>query len=141
MKKYAATPEAEPLKAFYDAKIESISGLAAIFAGQAPEAAKVGFFGASKNLWDAITVFYTETLPASITEGPFIAGAEPGVDDYHVAAWLAHIALVVGAAKDTEGLAALEKRFGPVNPKITAYWNAWSVRDSWKKVYPGGSIH
>ncbi|KAI0066191.1 hypothetical protein BV25DRAFT_1821099 [Artomyces pyxidatus] len=141
LKKYAATPEAAPYKSFYDAKIASVSELAALYAGQAPPAAKQGFFNASTSLWDAIRVFYLETLPASITAGPFIAGAEPGVDDFHVAAWLAHIALVVGGEKDSEGLAALEKRFGPVPPKVAAYWKAWSARDSWKKVYPNGSLH
>jgi len=70
------------------------------------------------------------TLPAAITDGPFIAGAEPGVDDFHVAAWLARIASVVGAQKSEEGVSALEKRFRPIPQEVEVFRDAWIKRDS-----------
>ncbi|KAI0047629.1 hypothetical protein FA95DRAFT_1558961 [Auriscalpium vulgare] len=141
LKTYAATPEAQANKEFYDGKIASISELSALFAGAAPAEAKEGFFKISKAAWDAVKVFYLETLPASIGEGPFIAGATPGEDDFHVTAWLAHIAFLLGAAKTEDGLAALEKGLAPPPEKIVNYWNAWSGRKGWAATYPGGNLH
>ncbi|KAH9069537.1 hypothetical protein EDB83DRAFT_2518303 [Lactarius deliciosus] len=113
LKKHAATPEAELHKDFHDKQIARISGLDALLTRNAPDEAKPGFYSASTALWDSIKVFTVETLPAAISEGPFIGGATPGVDDYHVGAWIAHIAFLLGAQKSDEGVAALEKGFGP----------------------------
>lgn len=141
LKKYAATPEAQVHKAFYDKQITKISGLHALLNGQAPEDAKQGFFSKSSALWDGIKVFIVETLPTAITEGPFIGGVRPGVDDFHVGAWIARIAFVSGAQKSEEGLSALEKRFGPLPEKVKVYWAAWVGRDSWVKAYPNNALH
>jgi hypothetical protein len=62
------------------------------------------------------------TLPAAIDRGPFIAGAESEVDDFHVAAWLVRIAYVVGTQKSDEGVSALERRFRPIPHKIKVFW-------------------
>jgi hypothetical protein len=88
-------------KAFYDKKIASISKLHTLLNGQATEDTKRDFFATSTALWDAIKVFVLKTLPVALshhhdgdnnsngsTEGPFISGARPGVDDFHVGAWL-----------------------------------------------------
>jgi len=141
LKKYAATPEAQVHKAFYDRQITTISGLHAVLNGQAPEETKQGFFSKSSALWDGIKVFIVETLPSAITEGPFIGGVRPGVDDFHVGAWIARIEFVSGAQKSEEGLSALEKRFGPLPEKVKAYWMAWTGRDSWVKAYPDSALH
>ena len=141
LKKYAATPEAQENKPFYDRQIAKISGLVALLNGQAPVEAKQGLFSTSTALWDGAKVFIVETLPGAITEGPFIGGARPGVDDFHVGAWIARIAFVSGAAKSEEGVSALEKKFGPLPEKVKAYWAAWIVRDSWAKTYPDGALH
>jgi len=141
LKKYAATPEAQANKSFYDRQITRISGLHAILNGQAPDDAKQGFFSTSSALWDGVKVFIVETLPATIAEGPFIGGARPGVDDFHVGPWLARIAFVSGAQKSEEGVSALEKRFGPLPEKVKAYWAAWVARDSWVKAYPDNALH
>jgi len=141
LKKYAATVEAQVHKAFYDRQITSISGLHAILNGQAPDHAKQGLFSKSSALWDGIKVFIVETLPTAINEGPFIGGVRPGVDDFHVGAWIARIARVSGAQKSEEGLSALEKRFGPLPEKVKAYWTAWIGRDSWVKAYRDNDLH
>jgi len=52
------------------------------------------------------------------------------VDDFHVGAWLAQIALISGARKSEEGMSVLEKRFGPLPEKMKACWAAWVERDS-----------
>ncbi|KAI0263273.1 hypothetical protein BC834DRAFT_326378 [Gloeopeniophorella convolvens] len=142
LKKWAATPEAQALnKSWYDGKIAAISGVYALLNGGAPEEAKQGFFARSAQLWDNVKVFYLETIPAAITEGPFIGGAEPGVDDFHVVSWLAHMSFILGAQKAEDGLATLEKTYGPVNPKIKAYWDAFAARPSWAAAYPDGALH
>jgi hypothetical protein len=141
LKKYAAAPEGEAHKPFYDRQITKLSGLHALINGQAPDEAKQGYFTTCTGLWDGIKVFVIETLPAAIAEGPFIGGARPGVDDFHVGAWIARIAFVSGAQKSEEGLAALEKRFGPLPEKVKAYWAAWIARDSWVKAYAENALH
>ncbi|KAH8988996.1 hypothetical protein EDB86DRAFT_3081284 [Lactarius hatsudake] len=141
LKKHAATPAAEPHRDFHDKQIAKISGLDALLAGNAPDEARRGFYSASTALWDSIKVFAVETLPAAIGEGPFIGGATPGVDDYHVGAWIARIAFLLGAQQSDEGVAALEKGFGPIPEKVKVYWSAWIARDSWVKAYPDKALH
>jgi len=141
LKKYAATPEGQAYKSLYDAQIAKISGVEALLTGQVPDEAKQDFFRKSTALWDGIKEFTIVTLPAAIAEGPFIAGAEPGVDDCHVAAWLARIASVVGAQKSDDGVSALEKRFGPIPQKVKVFWDAWIKRGSWVKAYPDNVLH
>lgn len=141
LKRYAATPEGQANKPFYDRQIAKISGLHALLNGQAPDDAKQGFFSTSTALWDNVKVFLVETLPAAIAEGPFIGGGRPGVDDFHVGAWIARIAFVSGAQKSEEGASVLEKRFGPLPEKVKAYWAAWTARDSWVKTYPENALH
>jgi len=141
LKKHAASDEGRAYKTFYDAKIAAIAGVHALLNGQATHGDKQGHFAASTHLWTAIKAFTLETLPAAITVGPFIGGARPGVDDFHVGAWLARIAFLVGAQKSEEGIRALEERFGPVDEKVKAYWKAWIARDSWVKTYPDHVLH
>jgi len=141
LKKYAATPEAREHKAFYDWQVTRISGLLAVLNGQVPDDGKQRFFSRSSALWDAIKAFIIERLPTAITKGPFIGGERPGVDDFHVGAWIARIAFVSGAKKSEEGLSVLEKRFGPLPEKVKAYWTAWIGRDSWVKAYPENALH
>lgn len=140
MKKYATTPEGQENKAFYDRQIARVSGIVAILNDPSDEA-KQGLYSKSNALWDNSKVFIVETLPGAIAEGPFIGGARPGVDDFHVGAWIARIAFVSGAPKSEEGVSALEKRFGPLPEKVKAYWAAWTGRDSWKKTYAEGALH
>ena len=141
LKKYAATPEAQVHKVFYDRQITGLSGLHAVLNGQSPDDSKQRFFSKSSALWDDIKVFIIETLPNSITEGPFIGGVRPGVDDFHVGAWIARIAFVSGGQKSEEGVSALEKRFGPLPEKVKGYWTAWIGRDSWVQAYPENALH
>jgi hypothetical protein len=141
LRKYAATPEAQAHKPFYDKRISTISGLHALLNDQARDEDKENFFSTSSSSWDDIKTFILETLPAAIAEGPFIGGARPGVDDFHVGAWLARIAFVKGAQKSDTGVAALEKAFGPLPEKVKVFWSAWVARDSWVEAYPDNLLH
>lgn len=141
MKRYAAAPEGQANKPFYEGRIAKLSGLYAVLNGQAAEDVKRAFFSKSTALWENVKVFLDETLPAAIGEGPFIGGARPGVDDFHVGVWLARIAWSSGAQKSEEGVSVLEKRFGPLLEKVKAYWIAWIARDSWVKAFPENALH
>jgi hypothetical protein len=141
LKKHAAAPEGEVHKPFYEKKIAAVSGLHALLNGQASDEAKQGFFSTSTALWESIKAFVLETLPAAIVEGPFVGGDRPGVDDFHVGAWLARIAFVLGAQNSDAGVATLEKAFGPLPEKVKAYWSALIARDSWVKAYPNNALH
>jgi hypothetical protein len=141
LKKYAASDEGQAHKTFYDQKIASISQVQALLNGQASDRDKQGYFARSTDLWVSTKDFAVETLPGAITVGPFIGGARPGVDDFHVGAWLARIASVVGAKKSEEGIGALEDAFGPLPDKVKAYWNAWIKRESWVNAYPDQALH
>ncbi|KAI0252302.1 hypothetical protein BJV78DRAFT_1204333 [Lactifluus subvellereus] len=141
LKKYAATEEGQAYKTFYDAKIAATGRMHALLNGHATHGDKQGHFTASTDLWAAIKAFTLETLPAAITVGPFIGGARPGVDDFHVGAWLARIAFLVGAQKSEEGFLMLDERFGLVDEKVETYLKAWSARDSWVKTYPDHVLH
>jgi hypothetical protein len=141
LKRYAERPEAQANKSFYEEHIASLSGLYKILNGQAPIEVKQAYFSDSAALWDGIKAFTIQTLPAAITEGPFIGGSRPGVDDYHVGAWLARIATLLGAEKSEGGVPALENGFGPQPEKVKAYWAAWIARDSWVNAYPDNVLH
>ena len=156
LKVFAGTPEAQMHKAFYDKKIASLSKLHALLNGQATEDTKRDFFAASTVLWDSVKLFILETLPAALSqrrdgdnnsngstgEGPFISGAaRPGVDDFHIGAWLARVAFLLGAPTSKEGADALQRRFGPLPENVKLYWAAWVARDSWVKAYPGNVLH
>lgn len=123
---------------FYKEKIASNGELLAIYQSEVPEAAKKGFFEKSKRHWESLRSFITEVLPEYLPEHGFIGGVQPGEDDFHVAAWLARIAVSSGAKQTNEGLQALEKEFSTEIPeKVASYWNAWGERQSWKEVYEG----
>lgn len=142
LQEYAASPEGAAFKSVYEGRITGHSGLLAIYDGKASAEAKEGFFAASKANYEASRTFILKTLPAAIGSGPFIAGAEPGVDDFHVAGWLFHYGLVAGASKVDEGLTALEKWLGAEVPaKVKALWEAWVPREGWKSTYPDGALH
>ncbi|KZV63800.1 hypothetical protein PENSPDRAFT_691305 [Peniophora sp. CONT] len=142
MQEYAASPEGAAFKSLYEARIGGHSGLLALYDGKAPTEAETGFFTASKANYDAARTFILETLPAAISTGPFVAGAEPGVDDFHIAGWLFHVGLCAGAGHVDEGLNKLEEWLGAEVPaKVRALWEAWTGREGWKSTYPDGALH
>ena len=136
MEKNSVLPEAAAFKEFYDAKKAGNGGILAIYKGAVPEDVKQQFFKQSDAHWQNIAVFITEELPAVLPESGFLGGETPGEDDFHFGAWLARVTWVCGGDKEEEGYKALVKELkGDVDPKIVAYWKAWSARPSWKKVY------
>ena len=142
MQEYAVSAEGAAHKSVYEARIQGHGGLLALYDGKALDADKQGFFAKSKANYDAAKGFILTTLPKAIGSGPFIAGAEPGVDDFHVAGWLARAASCAGAAKESEGIEKIEKWLGAEVPgKIKALWEAWTGREGWKSTYPDGALH
>ncbi len=105
-----------------------------------PNAVKDGFFTQSVQHWETLAAYITNELPAALPEtGPFLGGAAPGEDDFHLGAWLARLVFLTQGTADKDGYKSLEKeRKGPVSPKVAAYWAAWVERYSFKKVYVNG---
>jgi len=133
---YSKAPEAAQFKAFYDAKIQGNGGVLAIYKGEVPEEVKQGFYKQSTVHWEHITSYILKELPDLLPESGFINGESPGEDDFHVAAWLARIALVCGGTPSKDGYKALEKELKQAVPvKIAAYWEAWSERPGWQATY------
>ncbi|EIM83342.1 uncharacterized protein STEHIDRAFT_62896 [Stereum hirsutum FP-91666 SS1] len=145
LKKHSESPGAAPYSSFYERKIAQVGGLVALLNNQVPETAKSGFFARSTALWDNIAAFLSTTLPAlledkKVEEGNFIGGERPGVDDYHLGAWLARISFAQGAKGGEDAMEVLGKNLvgKPVDRRVSAYWKAWVSRESWKKVYEDG---
>ena len=109
-------------------------------ASSAPTPAQTQWFELSNGAWAAIRKFILTDIPAILPESGYIGGAVPGEDDFHLAAWLARIALLTGATPAEDGVLSLKKELGgeDVPPKVVAYWKLWSATDAWKKVYENG---
>lgn len=132
---HAASSEGAEHSEFYKAKIAGNGGILSIYNGSATAEATQQFYETSQQHWVQLRKFILEELPGYLPEHGFIGGERPGEDDFHVGAWLARIVATTGG-KD---VGALEAELGhPVPPKVIEYWNTWSVRDSWKKVYADG---
>ncbi|KAL1690410.1 hypothetical protein GGG16DRAFT_55812 [Schizophyllum commune] len=142
LEEQSVLPEAAPYKAFYEEKKKANGGLLAIFQGKVPAETKEGFFKTSQAHFENVKKYLYEVLPKhlpSSSSGPFLGGAQPGEDDFHLGAWLTRIAAVSGAQKPEEAAEKLAASFGaPVPKEVLAYWDAWVVRPSWKEVYEGG---
>ncbi|VDB91998.1 unnamed protein product [Peniophora sp. CBMAI 1063] len=142
MREYAASTEGASFKSFYEKRIQGLAGVLAVYDGTAPAEAKKAFFAKSQANHDAARAFILETLPAAISSGPFVAGAEQGVDDFHVAGWLARVATCAGAKHVDEGLAKIGERIGEEVPgEVRVLWEAWTGREGWKRTYPDGALH
>nr|GAT49754.1 predicted protein [Mycena chlorophos] len=123
-------------KEFLEGKKATNGGLLAIVTGAAPAEHTAGFYAKSQAHFASIKTALFEVVPGFLPESGFIAGEVPGEDDFHVGAWLTRIAATTGATSAADGLDKLAAAYGsPLPSKITAYWAAWTARDSWKKVY------
>ncbi|KAJ7054307.1 hypothetical protein C8F01DRAFT_502360 [Mycena amicta] len=139
LEKLVDDPEAAPFKAFLDSRKVQNAGFLAIQTNTAPAEAKTAFFASSQAHFDRVKTAVYEVVPGFLPESGFIGGNVPGEADFHVGAWLTRIAATHGAKSAETALDAFEKAYGaPVPAKISAYWGAWTVRDSWKKVYVNG---
>ncbi|CAE6435090.1 unnamed protein product [Rhizoctonia solani] len=127
----------EDLKVWYKGKLEFNGFLSSVYAEGASSDVTSGWFDKSNQHWENVKAFITSELPNFLPESGFIDGVVPGEADFHVAAWLARTAGVSGAKIDD--VAPLGEALDlSLDPKIVAYFNAWKVRDSWKKVYEEG---
>lgn len=133
LEKYSSSAEGAAFKDWYAEKLQKNGGLLKVYKGEVPA---TDFFAISTKLWENLTSYILHDLPQILPESGFIAGAEPGEDDYHVAAWLARVTWVTGGNKELDGYKALEKELHTdVPPKVVAYWQLWASRPSWSKVY------
>ncbi|KAF7365257.1 GST N-terminal domain-containing protein [Mycena venus] len=138
LEKYVHDPDFDvaPFKAFYEAKLAQNTGMLALFTGTESAPERAAFFATSQAHFDAVKKAVFEVFPGFLPESGFIGGAVPGEDDFHAGAWFTRIAAIHGAKTADEGLAMFEKAYGaPVPAKVAAYWDAWTARPSWKKVY------
>ncbi|OCH96480.1 hypothetical protein OBBRIDRAFT_829907 [Obba rivulosa] len=137
--KYSKSPEGSQFKEFYDAKLAGNGSILAIYKGEVPEDVKNSFFDQSTKHWETISSFILNDLPSFLPASGFLGGAEPGEDDFHLAAWLSRIGFLTGGKAEKDGYKAIEKETKqPLPAKVAAYWQAWAERPSWKKVYADG---
>ncbi|KIK71206.1 hypothetical protein GYMLUDRAFT_52331 [Collybiopsis luxurians FD-317 M1] len=134
---HSALPEAEVHRSFYEEKIASNGAFLALFQDEAPQTAKDEFFSRSQAHFKEIKEFFNGALSSYLPSNGFIGGNIPGEDDYHLCAWITRIAASLGAKKKEEAIPTFENSFEvPIPPKIASYWQAWTERPSWNKVYP-----
>ncbi|KAJ6516699.1 hypothetical protein C8R47DRAFT_1268206 [Mycena vitilis] len=137
--KYSQDVGGEEFAAFYEAKKTQNGGLA-IFSGTASEEEKSTYFSNSEAHFASIKTAIFELVPGALPEsGGFLGGASPGEDDFHLGAWLTRIASSTGAKGADDAVEGMNAAYGAEIPaKVAAYWEAWTARPSWKKVYAGG---
>ncbi|PWY97111.1 hypothetical protein BCV70DRAFT_203164 [Testicularia cyperi] len=92
-----------------------------------------------KNISDLLTTLETKFV------GPFALGDQISLADLHVIPWLARIlAVSQGLAPDADPLASLDSIIAAhgakLGPKIREFWQAFSTRPSFEKVY-GSGLH
>ncbi|KAG8748451.1 hypothetical protein FRC10_003584 [Ceratobasidium sp. 414] len=127
----------EDLKEFYKEKLASSGFLSSVYAEESSAEVTSGWFDKSNQHWSDVKAFVSTELPSLLPDSGFVDGAAPGEADFHVAAWLARTAGVCGAKPDD--VTPLGEALGlTLDPKLVAYFDAWKVRDSWKKMYAEG---
>ncbi|EMD41806.1 hypothetical protein CERSUDRAFT_110368 [Gelatoporia subvermispora B] len=137
--KYAKSAEGSPFKEFYDAKLAGNGSVLSIYKGEVSDDVKKGFFNQCTKHWETLSSFILNDLPSILPDSGFLGGAEPGEDDYHLAAWLSRIGFLTGGKPEKDGYKAIEKETKqPIPAKVVAYWQAWAARPSWQKVYADG---
>ena len=109
----------------------------AIYGGGAPAEKVEPYFKRSQANWDAVANFVTVVLPKYLPEDGFTGGAIPGEADYHLGAWLARIAGVLGAQNEPDAWKSFTA-FGEVPASVSQYWKKWQARNSWSVVYKDG---
>ncbi|KZO96257.1 hypothetical protein CALVIDRAFT_549767 [Calocera viscosa TUFC12733] len=126
------------MKEYYKTKLPTLGFLNTLYT-DAPAAQVEGFVHHSVEHWQHVDEFISKTLPTYLPESGFVEGAKPGEADFHVAAWIARIALLSGAPTTDKIDEALENEIGEKLPeKVTKYLAAWSERPGWKAVYADG---
>jgi len=129
----------DDLKAYYKPKLQTIWYLNCIY-NDAPAAEVDAFINKSVGHWQGIHFFILRTLFDYLPESGFVESPEnPGEADFHLAAWLARIALLCGSGNTAMGKEMLEKELGQKLPeRVATYWDAWAGRESWGRVYADG---
>nr|GAT52691.1 predicted protein [Mycena chlorophos] len=126
-------------KTFLEEKQAFNGGLFSIVKGTASAEHLAGFYAKSHSHFASIRTALLEVFPAFLPSTGFIGGDVPGEDDFHAGAWLTRIAQTAGATSAEDGLDKLAKHYhdgAPMPEGIVSYWDAWTARDSWKKVAP-----
>lgn len=147
LKKYA--PTAPDLKNFYERKLAINGFLDNLYSAEEPtdpdqkevlKDHKEAWFKKSNEAWEAIRAFILNDIPAVLPDSGYIGGEIPGEDDFHLAAWLARIALLTGGTPKEDGASTLKAELdgAEVPEKIVSYWKLWSATPAWAVVYKDG---
>ncbi|KAH8917619.1 hypothetical protein BT69DRAFT_1244888 [Atractiella rhizophila] len=143
---YAAEARDPELKKFYDAKLESNTGVLALFEGKAdPD----GFIQASI---DALGFYiFLHSVADSTDANPYLLGSQFTSADVHVGAYIARVILISGHSdinKVEEALTSLEAQMpkegplqGAIPEKIKTLWRNYSARKSFKDFYGQYGLH
>lgn len=112
-----------------------------VYKGEASEAKKNELFHKSTDHWNNIANFIRTEIPTALPEAGFIGGSVPGEADFHLMAWLARVGFMAGGKPEKGGYVCFEKETKePVSPRLAGYWDAWTERPSWKRLY-SASLH
>ncbi|KZT57072.1 hypothetical protein CALCODRAFT_470125 [Calocera cornea HHB12733] len=134
---YNEAADAE-LKAYYAKKLPTLGYLNSLYT-DAPKETVEAFVKTSIAHMQRVDAFIAKTLPTYLPDSGFVEGATPGEADFHVAAWIARIALLSGAPTTDKIPEALGKELGEKLPeKVAKYLAAWAERPGWKAVYADG---
>jgi hypothetical protein len=111
----------------------------ALISGKVSKQDKAAFFAKSQGHFNSVKSTVFDFLPGYLPESGFIGGETPGEDNFHIGAWLTRIAALNSAKSSNDAVVTMGAVFGsPVPGKVAAYWEAWTAKTSWKKVYAGG---
>lgn len=136
LESFSKTAEGSTYKELYAETIPLNSWIVSVYKGEATEERKQELFCKSIDHWDKIATFIRTEIPTALPEAGFIGGSTPGEADFHLMAWLARVAFMAGGKPEKGGYSCFEEEIKePVSPKLAEYWDAWTERESWKKLY------
>jgi hypothetical protein len=75
------------------------TGLLEIFTRKAPADVQAGYFVQSQAHFDAVRSALFEVYPELLPTSGFIGREVPGEDDFHMIAWVTHIAFIIGCRR------------------------------------------
>lgn len=131
----------EEFKSFLEKKQKDNQQLLDFYNGNPDDAAKQQHYAATKEMWRSAGIVIRGVLTQAIQKngGTYAGGDKPGEADFHIITWLARMATNAGVepgASASEAIGKLRDYTGghAIDPSVEKYWDAWSKRDSFKKI-------
>jgi len=127
--------------AFLEEKLQANEMMWEVYNSQTADEKANQFFEASNKAWDEALPDVLKKIEEGL-KGPFVLGDHVSLADLHVIAWLHRIVNISGGAPDAEGISAISSWMGgkPVGPKLRAFWESWTERESFKKEIVATSV-